>query len=65
MKAVMSDVDAFVARGHEKVIAYYTWLRDTAQDAGERARFQQRIDAEGKVLRRVLERHAANMPRAA
>ena len=30
----MFDVDAFVARGHEKIIAYYTWLRDTADGRG-------------------------------
>lgn len=61
----MYDVDVFVARGHEKVIAYYAWLRDTAQDAGERARFQQRIEAESQALRRLLERHAGNLRRAA
>jgi hypothetical protein len=26
-KSAMSEVDRLVARGHEKVIAYYTWLR--------------------------------------
>jgi hypothetical protein len=39
------DVDVFVARGHEKVIAYYTWFRDTAQVPEERAGFQERIEA--------------------
>lgn len=58
-------MDVFVARGHEKVIAYYTWFRDTAQVPEERAGFQERIEAEGDALRRLLERHAANLPHAA
>jgi hypothetical protein len=39
---------------HEKIIAYYTWLRDTA-DGPERRRFQERIDIESDALRRHLE----------
>jgi hypothetical protein len=33
----MFDVDVFVARGHEKVIAYYTWLRDTVRGSRKNA----------------------------
>jgi len=60
----MFDVDAFVARGHEKIIAYHTWLRDTA-DGPERRRFQERIDIESDALRRHLERRPRDLPRAA
>ena len=61
----MSDIDAFVVRGHEKVIAYYRWLRDTAQDASERARFQARMEAEVDALRRHLARQSHGVPQAA
>jgi hypothetical protein len=38
----MFDVDAFVLRGHEKVIEHYRWLRDRS-DEPERAILQQRM----------------------
>jgi hypothetical protein len=39
----MFDADAFVIRGHQKVIDYYRWLRDSTVSDVERERFQRRI----------------------
>ena len=39
----MFDVDAFVVRGHEKVIEHYRWLRDRSADQ-ERMALQKRME---------------------
>jgi hypothetical protein len=46
----MFDVDAFVIQGHQKVIDYYCWLRDSTISDVERERFQRRIDQERDAL---------------
>jgi hypothetical protein len=50
----MFDVDAFVIRGHQKVIDYYRWLRDSTVSDVERERFQRRMDEESAALNRFL-----------
>jgi hypothetical protein len=50
----MFDVDAFVIRGHQKVIDYYRWLRDSTVSDVERERFQRRMDEESAALTSLL-----------
>ncbi|HKU05631.1 MAG TPA: hypothetical protein VJR30_06150 [Bradyrhizobium sp.] len=50
----MFDVDAFVIRGHQKVIDYYRWLRDSTVSDVERERFQRRMDEEREFLDRYI-----------
>lgn len=49
----MSEIDAFIVRGHNKIIDHYRWLRDTAQSEAERERFQRCMDAEEERLKRL------------
>lgn len=46
----MSELEAFIVRGHEKIIAHYRWLRDTARTAEERARFERCMAEEERLL---------------
>jgi hypothetical protein len=64
-RAVMFDVDAFVIRGHQKVIDYYRWLRDSTVSDVERERFQRRMDEESEALRRYLAQQTSGVQNAA
>ena len=60
----MTELEAFIARGHRKVIEHYRWLRDTSPNDVERERFQRCMDEEEQLLRGMTEerdplRHAA------
>lgn len=61
----MFDVDAFVIRGHQKVIDYYRWLRDSTISDVERERFQRRMDEESEALNRYLARQSSGAQSAA
>ena len=61
----MFELDAFVIRGHEKVIDHYRWLRDTSTSNVERAHFQRRIDQEREALNRYLAQGSRGPQRAA
>ena len=61
----MFDVDAFVIRGHQKVIDYYRWLRDSTIADVERERFQRRMDEESEALNRYLARQSSCTQNAA
>lgn len=61
----MFDADAFVIRGHQKVIDYYRWLRDSTVSDVERERFQRRMDEESEALNRYLARQSSGAQNAA
>jgi hypothetical protein len=61
----MTELDAFIVRGHEKIIAHYRWLRDTSASEEERARFQQCVVEEEKLLRHFVTERSIELPRAA
>ena len=61
----MFDLDAFVIRGHEKIIDHYRRLRDTAKSGIEYQSLQRRINEESEALTRYLRQRASVMPRAA
>ncbi|MBR1200485.1 hypothetical protein JQ634_32880 [Bradyrhizobium sp. AUGA SZCCT0240] len=48
----MSELDAFLVRGHEKVIEHYRRLRDSSSSDEERRALQARIDRELSALSR-------------
>jgi hypothetical protein len=51
----MSELEAFIVRGHQKIIEHYRRLRDSAQSDTERERFQRRMEDEESLLRRFTE----------
>jgi len=61
----MSELEAFIARGHQKIIEHYRQLRDTARSDVERERFQRCMDEEEVRLRRLVELRASPSRRAA
>ncbi|MBR0733207.1 hypothetical protein JQ595_31095 [Bradyrhizobium japonicum] len=61
----MSGLEAFIIRGHEKIIDHYRRLRDSAPSRAERERFQRRIEEEEEALRRFLEGRSPQVERAA
>jgi hypothetical protein len=61
----MFGVDAFVVRGHEKVIDHYRRLRDSARSELERQQLQQRIDDVEQTLQLYLEDRMRRLKRAA
>lgn len=61
----MFQLDAFIERGHRKVIDHYRWLRDTATSEAERESFQRRMVEEYEALRRDIEQGPRDMQRAA
>ena len=61
----MFDIDAFVIRGHEKVIDHYLRLRDTSTSELERQEFQRRIDKVNETLQLYLEERRHGVRRAA
>lgn len=48
----MSELDAFLVRGHEKVIEHYRRLRDSSSSDDERQALQACIDRELSALSR-------------
>ena len=61
----MFDLDAFMARGYDKVMGHYRWMRDTSLSDSERARFQHRMNETEAERDRSLTRRIAPMPLAA
>ena len=61
----MTELDAFITRGHQKIIDHYRWLRDTASSAAERERYQRCINEGEEALRRFAEQRLHPLPRAA
>jgi hypothetical protein len=61
----MTELEAFIVRGRQKIIDHYRWLRDTAPSDIERDRFQRCMQEEEHTLRAFIEqrshpvRHAA------
>ena len=51
----MSELEAFIVRGHQKIIEHYRQLRDSTRSDAERERFQKRMDEEETLLRRLNE----------
>ena len=51
----MSELEAFIVRGHQKIIDHYRLLRDSARSDAERERFQRCMDDEETLLRRFTE----------
>lgn len=46
----MSELEAFIVRGHRKIIDHYRQLRDTAKSEAERERHQNCMDQEEALL---------------
>jgi hypothetical protein len=61
----MFDVDAFVIRGHEKVIDHYRRLRDSSTSESERQEFKRRMDEVSKTLEHYREGRRHRVQRAA
>jgi len=62
----MSELDAFIVRGHQKIIDHYRWLRDTAKSDSERQRYEHRMQEEERALSRFMAQRAADfIPQAA
>lgn len=61
----MFNVDAFVIRGHEKVIEHYRRLRDSSRSELERRDLQRRMDKAGEELQAYLEERLPDARRAA
>ena len=61
----MSKLDAFIVRGHQKIIDHYRQLRDSASSDWERERFQRCMDDEERALSEFVERHSSSVRRAA
>ena len=57
----MFDADAFIIRGHQKVI----WLRDSSTSDVERERFQRRMKEESEALNRYLAKQSRGAQHAA
>ena len=54
-----------VIRGHQKVIDYFRWLRDSTLSDVERDRFQRRMDEESEALNRYLAKQSRGAQHAA
>ncbi len=61
----MFELEAFIVRGHQKIIDHYRQLRDTAKSDVERERFQRCMDEEEALLERLTELRASPLQRAA
>jgi len=64
-RAIMFEIDAFVIRGHEKVIDHYRRLRDSSASESERQEFQRRMDEVGRTLQLYRDERLHGMRRAA
>jgi hypothetical protein len=51
----MSTTVDLLVRGSAKVIAHYRWLIQRARDEGERAKYEQRIAEEERLVWRLLQ----------
>ena len=61
----MSRLEAFIIRGHEKIIDHYRRLRDSAPSRVERERFQRCMEEEEEALRKFVEGRSPPVRRAA
>jgi len=61
----MSELEAFIMRGHRKIIDHYRQLRDSSESAAERERFQRRMDEEEALLSRFADQRSPPARRAA
>jgi hypothetical protein len=61
----MSELDALVIRGHQKIIDHYGRLRDSALTDEERARFQRCMEEEERALQDFFDRRSRLVRRAA
>jgi hypothetical protein len=61
----MFELDAFVIRGHEKVIDHYLRLHNSARSEMERQRLQRRVDQESEALQLYLKARSSGSRRAA
>ena len=61
----MFEVDAFVIRGHEKVLDHYRRLRDSSTSEPERQGFQRRMGDVSETLQRYREQRLHGVQRAA
>jgi hypothetical protein len=61
----MFEVDAFVIRGHQKVIDHYRRLRDSSTSEFERHELQRRMDKYNETLQSYLEERRHGVRRAA
>lgn len=61
----MFEVDAFIVRGHEKVIDHLQRLRDSTASDVERQLLQKRMDQESEALRQALGSQPRGAQRAA
>jgi hypothetical protein len=61
----MSGLEAFIIRGHEKIIDHYRRLRDSAPSHAERERFHCCMEEEEEALRKFVEGRSPPLRRAA
>jgi hypothetical protein len=61
----MTELEAFIIRGHEKIIGHYRRLRDNATSALERERFQRCMEEEEDALQRFTGQRWQPLRRAA
>jgi hypothetical protein len=61
----MSRLEAFIIRGHEKIIDHYRRLRDSSPSRAERERFQRCMEEEEEALRKFVEGRSPPVRRAA
>ena len=61
----MTELEALIVRGHEKIIGHYRRLRDSATTALERERFQRCMEDEEDALQRFTEQRWQPLSRAA
>jgi hypothetical protein len=60
----MFEVDAFVIRGHEKVLDHYRRIYDSSTSESERQEFQRRMDEISQTLRSYHEERLPGARRA-
>jgi hypothetical protein len=60
----MFEVDAFVIRGHEKVLNHYRRLRDSSTSESERQELQRRMDEISQTRRSYHEERLPGARRA-
>ena len=61
----MSGLEAFIIRGHEKIIDHYRRLRDSAPSHAERERLHRCMEEEEEALRKFVEGRSPPLRRAA
>jgi len=61
----MFNLDAFIIRGHEKVIRHYRLQRETASSETERRDFERRVADESAALDQYIKTRLGGTHRAA